>query len=203
MIFGSFSLLSLPLTSRIGRQCFGRTSRLLCTTSPTEKLYASLSFFEFTPLAEDSLDAIVERATLTLSSIGAKGTLYIAPEGYNGQFAIEAELLPGFSKSLAEIDPVLGRVELNLANVTSFKDSEFPFKKLLVKKRKFILTDNFDLDLDWADYGKEAPAEEYHQLMQSDDVVVLDCRNDYESEVGQFEKAIPLNTSVFSESWVP
>ena len=206
MILGVFSLLTLPLTSRVGRvgrQCSGLTCRLQCSASFAEKLYASLSFFEFTPLAEDALDAIVERAAQTLTSIGAKGTLYVAPEGYNGQFAIEADHLPDFSKSLADIDPVLGRVELNLANVSTFKDSEFPFKKLLVKKRKFILTDNFDLDLDWKDYGVEAPAEEYHQLLQSDDVVVLDCRNDYESDVGKFDKAIPLNTSVFSESWVP
>ena len=198
MILGVVGLLTLPLTTKVGR-----VSRLFCIPSSAEKLYAWLSFFEFTSLPEDSLDTIVERATRVLTTIGAKGTLYVAPEGYNGQFAFEAEHLPSFTKSLADIDPVLGRVELNVANVSSFKDSEFPFKKLLVKKRKFILTDNFNLNLDWTDYGREAPAEEYHQLLQSDDVVVLDCRNDYESDVGSFKKAIPLNTNVFSESWVP
>ena len=28
-----------------------------------------------------------------------------------------------------------------------------------------------------------------------------DCRNDYESQLGNFLNAIPLNTSKFSESW--
>ena len=31
--------------------------------------------------------------------------------------------------------------------------------------------------------------------------VVLDCRNSYESEVGLFEGAVPLNTTFFRESW--
>lgn len=29
----------------------------------------------------------------------------------------------------------------------------------------------------------------------------LDCRNDYESELGTFQGAVPLNTKVFSETW--
>lgn len=201
MLFRVFGLLSVPLTPRVGRHAASQ-SRLLCSPSVTDRLYASFSFFEFTPLEESSLDSIVDRAFQALSSVGARGTLYVAPEGYNGQFAVEADLLPVFSERLSAIDPVLGRVELNIGNVSTFSDTEFPFKKLLVKKRKFILTDSHDLRLDWADYGVEAPAEEYHRLLKSDDVVVLDCRNDYESELGRFEKAIPLNTSTFSESWV-
>jgi predicted sulfurtransferase len=30
---------------------------------------------------------------------------------------------------------------------------------------------------------------------------VLDCRNDFESEVGRFTTAEPLNTSFFRDSW--
>jgi UPF0176 protein len=30
---------------------------------------------------------------------------------------------------------------------------------------------------------------------------VLDCRNKFESEVGRFDRAIPLNTTTFRESW--
>ena len=31
--------------------------------------------------------------------------------------------------------------------------------------------------------------------------VIVDCRNEYESELGRFENALPLNTAKFSESW--
>ena len=31
--------------------------------------------------------------------------------------------------------------------------------------------------------------------------MVLDCRNSYESDVGVFQGAIPLNTTFFRESW--
>jgi UPF0176 protein len=165
--------------------------------------YTSISFFHFVPLPEKELDSIVSRATETLSAFDVKGTLLIAPEGYNGQFAIESTRLERFSNCLANIDDKLGSVELNIGKTFSYGGSEFPFKKLLVKRRKFILTDNYNLPLNLQDhYGREAHAEEWHSLVSSEDAVVIDCRNDYESDLGKFEGAIPLNTKIFSESWV-
>jgi predicted sulfurtransferase len=32
--------------------------------------------------------------------------------------------------------------------------------------------------------------------------IILDCRNSYESDVGRFEGAIPLNTTFFRDSWI-
>ena len=34
-----------------------------------------------------------------------------------------------------------------------------------------------------------------------DDLVLLDCRNGYESDVGKFQGAIPLNTNTFRDTW--
>jgi len=34
-----------------------------------------------------------------------------------------------------------------------------------------------------------------------DDLVLLDCRNGYESDVGKFKGAIPLNTNTFRDTW--
>jgi len=36
---------------------------------------------------------------------------------------------------------------------------------------------------------------------KGDDVVVLDCRNSYESDVGAFEGAVPLGTHTFKDTW--
>jgi len=33
-------------------------------------------------------------------------------------------------------------------------------------------------------------------------IIILDCRNSYESDVGRFEGAIPLNTTFFRDSWI-
>ena len=38
---------------------------------------------------------------------------------------------------------------------------------------------------------------------QEEDVVVLDCRNGYESDVGKFQGAVPLNTNTFRSPHPP
>ena len=47
------------------------------------------------------------------------------------------------------------------------------------------------------------PANQITGLMpgSASDVVLLDCRNDYESEHGTFVGAVPLNTKTFAETW--
>jgi len=42
---------------------------------------------------------------------------------------------------------------------------------------------------------------EWHNQLDDPNTVVLDCRNSYESDVGIFNNAIPLNTTFFRESW--
>jgi predicted sulfurtransferase len=82
--------------------------------------------------------------------------------------------------------------------------------------------------INWKQAGKEMPPLEWHRVLTAqkqkqstpltsngtsgaatakesnnsrDDVVVLDCRNSYESDVGVFEGAVPLNTTFFRETW--
>ena len=80
-----------------------------------------------------------------------------------------------------------------------------PFKKLLVKSRKSIITDGLSESLDWEDNGTELPASVWHEELDRDNdgipPLIIDCRNEYESKLGHFENAKALNTSVFSESW--
>ena len=103
-----------------------------------------------------------------------------------------------------------------------------PFRKLLMRSRDNILRDGLGSsgggggtssdsgsdrlaplpEIDWADAGPEVPAAAWHQEIQQqqvsgddDSVILLDCRNDYESARGIFKGATPLDTVVFSETW--
>ena len=38
-------------------------------------------------------------------------------------------------------------------------------------------------------------------MVDAPDTVVLDCRNGYETSVGTFDTAEPLNTAFFRQSW--
>jgi UPF0176 protein len=44
-------------------------------------------------------------------------------------------------------------------------------------------------------------AQEWHEQLDNPNAIILDCRNSYESDVGIFQNAIPLQTTFFRESW--
>ena len=99
-----------------------------------------------------------------------------------------------------------------------------PFTGLHIRVREQIVADGFDTPLNWQSAGYDMPPLEWHQKLKearekkststssavsgegsSEDEslvpIVLDCRNDYESQVGNFLLAEPLNTKNFRESW--
>lgn len=50
------------------------------------------------------------------------------------------------------------------------------------------------------DSGIHLDAEEFNKLTDKEDVIVVDMRNHYESEVGKFENAITPDVVTFRES---
>ncbi|KAJ1442332.1 hypothetical protein B484DRAFT_390121, partial [Ochromonadaceae sp. CCMP2298] len=180
-------------------------------------VYTSLSFFRFLPIAD--VESIVKLAKEALVSLGVRGTLLISTEGVNGQFAVPPELVQSLGGELASL---FGQpLDLNLGNTVDYSQPdtlcEFPFKRLIVRQKRQVLTDNLDLPLDCADAGPELSPSDWHRALAEQQgpsggeagegggsvlaPVVLDCRNSYESEVGGFTGALPLNTDVFSQSW--
>ena len=63
------------------------------------------------------------------------------------------------------------------------------------------MADGWDYTLDWNKAGREVNSSIWNQGLENEETIVLDCRNSYESDVGIFDKAIPLNTTFFRESW--
>ena len=70
-----------------------------------------------------------------------------------------------------------------------------------IRVRDQVVADGLDAPLDWTRGGNELEPMEWHAALDTPGAVVLDCRNSYESDVGMFEGAIPLNTTFFRESW--
>ena len=132
----------------------------------------------------------------------------MANEGLNGQFAVATDSLHAFDASLrVATDGRLGNTALNIGNPVAAGQST-PFRRFRVVCRPQILTDGFGDDeavLDWQDAGEEVPAQEWHARLSAPDAdqrpLLLDCRNDYETEAGTFRGAVPLDTDIFSESW--
>lgn len=169
---------------------------------------AMISFYKFVQLSEP--DLVVSKLQKIWGRMAVTGRVYVASEGVNAQLAVPEMLLSDFRDAMSGaweehektvIPKELVGVFLNVDRIVT--RSEQPFEKLHVRARDKILADGLSAPLDWQRAGREVGPKEWHDLVgeNGDDVVVLDCRNDYESDVGRFEGAQPLNTHVFRDSW--
>ena len=132
--------------------------------------------------------------------LGLKGRIIVSQEGINGTVSGTDEATREYQRILNEhpltagmewkVDPAEGHV----------------FPKLSVKTREEVVT----LGLGEEDFSPRevtgdylAPAE-WREMMQEEDVVMIDARNDYEWEMGRFEGAVLPDVPSFRDlpEWV-
>jgi UPF0176 protein len=130
-----------------------------------------------------------------LKAIGVLGRIYIAAEGINAQISVPTAQLDTLRNYLYSIEP-LSNLRLNIA----VDDDGKSFYVLDVKLRNKIVADGIEDPLfDMGNKGRYVNAEEFNQLTNDPDTVVIDMRNHYEYEVGHFEKAIEIPSDTFRE----
>jgi predicted sulfurtransferase len=169
--------------------------------SDTES-YSMVSFFKFTDISDP--DAAIQSLFELWRPFKALGRVYVAKEGVNAQMAVASNVLRYFKKSLMQSPYLLG-VFCNVDRELSADDFErlLPFHSLHIRRRHQVLADGgalAHLRLDIGT-GQEMNPLEWHSKLDQPEAIVLDCRNKFESEVGRFDRAIPLNTTTFRESW--
>lgn len=153
-------------------------------------LYKFVSLPDFKDLREPLLD-VCERNDV-------KGTLLLAHEGINGTIA-------GPEAGIRAVLDYL-RADPRMATL-DHKESwapQQPFYRMKVKLKREIVTmgvSNIDPETMAGEYVDSAG---WNKLLDDPDVVVVDCRNDYEVAVGTFKSAINPETDSFSEfpQWV-
>ena len=80
----------------------------------------------------------------------------------------------------------------------ALEEPEHSFLKLKIKVRPKILADGLnDASFDVRDVGEHLDALEFHELVGSSNVELIDMRNHYETEVGHFEGAFLPKTEAF------
>jgi UPF0176 protein len=158
--------------------------------------YVTISFYQYANIAHPRL--FRDHLFLMWSKLDIVGRTYVAKEGINAQIAVPTENLSQFREELYEID-FLNGIRLNFAVDDS--EAEFPFLKLKIKVRDKILADGLsDETFDVTNKGKHLNAEEFNQLTDKTDTILIDFRNHYESEVGHFKGAILPDVDTFRES---
>ncbi len=154
----------------------------------------TISFYQYhqiknTPIFRDHL-------FLNWDPIGVLGRIYIASEGINAQLSVPATNFNQFKTHLDSID-FLKDVRLNIA----IEHDNKSFLKLKVKIRQKIVADGLeDETFDVTDIGVHLKANEFNQIIEQDDTILIDMRNHYESEIGHFKNADTPDVDTFRDS---
>lgn len=160
-------------------------------TNNTNQQIVVCALYKFVTL--DNYKDLKEPLLNAMLAAKVKGTLLLAQEGINGTVAA----------TRAGIDSLLGYLnsDRRIAGIV-FKESytdKNPFYRTKVKLKKEIVT----MGVDGIDpkhiVGTYVKPTEWNKLIASDDVVLIDTRNDYEYEVGTFKGAINPHTKSFRE----
>ncbi|SPH19651.1 Thiosulfate sulfurtransferase GlpE [Ascidiaceihabitans donghaensis] len=154
-------------------------------------MYTIAALYHFTRF--DDPDGLRPALKALCLDQNVKGTLLLAGEGINGTIAGPRS---GIDAVLAHIRALPGCEGLEWKE--SFADTA-PFGKIKVRlKREIVTMGQPDVD-PRAKVGNYVAPEDWNALIQSDDVAVIDTRNDYEVAIGTFEGAIDPETTSFGE----
>lgn len=129
-------------------------------------------------------------------SLGLKGRVILATEGINGTVGGQEESIEAYIKSM-EAHPLFGSIDFKEA---AGDELYFPRLRIMVKKEIVNLgIDPKELTIEKS--GQYLTPEEAHELMSNPpaDLVILDTRNKYETEIGTFTDALAPNTRYFRE----
>ena len=149
------------------------------------------ALYKFTPFEDPASLKAPLKAVCRAGQV--KGTLLLAHEGINGTIA----------GTRAAIDAVIAHIRAlpGCANL-DWKESEAamqPFLRMKVRVKKEIVTLGQGPVDPTAAVGTYVAPEDWNDLIASEDVVVIDTRNDYEVEVGTFDGALDPKTASFTE----
>ncbi|MEM8914115.1 MAG: rhodanese-related sulfurtransferase [Planctomycetota bacterium] len=134
----------------------------------------------------------------SMDELGILGSLLLAEEGINGTIAGPPDHLHLFIDQLRQRD-VDGKTPFAELEVKWSTHDRLPFRRAKVRLKREIVTMGIPgIDPNCV-VGTYVEPEQWNDLIERQDVVVVDTRNDYEVAIGTFEGAISPQTESFRE----
>ena len=122
---------------------------------------------------------------------GIRGTLLLAEEGINGTIAGPAD---GIEKVISHLRGWPGFADLEVKYSTA---SSPGFLRMKVRLKSEIVTMGKPGIDPARDTGTYVEPKDWNDLIRRNDVMVIDTRNDYETRIGRFHRAVDPETSSF------
>ena len=148
------------------------------------------AFYRFFALSDPS--ALREELCANFTPEEILGTTLIAPEGINGTMAGSSATIDRFLAFLEE------RTGLSRAEVKFSTTEAEPFRRLKFKLKREIITFR-TAPVDPTRPGQYVDPTQWNELLADPEVLLLDTRNSYETEIGTFAGAIKPPLSTFSD----
>ena len=154
----------------------------------------TLSFYRYVHI--ENPEAFRLELLETLTKLECYGRIYVACEGINAQMTVLSKdfaLFDDWIQSKPELAGVPYKCAVEEGLVRSFY-------KLTIKIKDKIVADGLDDSLfDTSNTGAYLSAAELNEYIDNPDALVVDVRNNYESEVGHFEGAIVSTVPTFKD----
>lgn len=149
------------------------------------------ALYRFTDL--DDLPALQAELKKLCSIHHICGTLLLAPEGINGTIAGTPDEL---DRVIAALDQIVG---ISKGELKFSAASEKPFMRMKVRLKKEIVTLRAPEANPARQVGTYVTPEDWNDLINDPDVVLIDTRNKYETDIGIFKGAIDPEIDTFTQ----
>ena len=153
----------------------------------------TISFYRYVRIADP--EAFRDKLLTKWSELDCLGRIYVASEGINAQMNVPKENWDHFD-AWVQNQPELSGVPYKLG----VEQSDTSFFKLNIRVKDKIVADGLsDESFDVTNVGEYLTASEMNDYIDDPDAVVVDMRNNYESEVGKFDDAITPDVVTFRD----
>jgi len=156
-------------------------------------MYEVSSFYALTPLPPEQIESLLTRLQdWPLGDPPLRGLVLLAPDGLNATIA-------GSEQTVAQLEDWL-RGLFPLSRCKRSRCQDAPFRRWkVVTRRETIASGRIAEETASIQTTGHLSADEWHNKLQNEQVVVIDVRNDYEVALGKFSGALDPKTSKFSE----
>lgn len=165
-----------------------------CTPNPS---YRILLYYKYVSI--DEPEQFAEAHLTFCKQLGVKGRILVATEGINGTLSGTVAQTQAYMNAM-HADPRFADMTFKIDEA-----DQHAFKRLSVRPKREIVRLELDEDIDPNQLsGERLSPKAFYEMLQRDDVVVIDGRNDYEYDIGHFRNAIRPNIQTFREfpEWI-
>ena len=158
-------------------------------------MYLTIAFYHFVNL--DNIDQLQVFILKFCQKKNIKGTILLASEGINGTISGEQKKIQQFIEFIKE--DLFFKNKFKILEYKESWASKNPFYRMKVRLKKEIVALGVEGISPTKKVGKYVNPEEWNNLINDPNTIVIDTRNNYEVDIGTFKNSINPQTETFRE----